>query len=170
LALYLDLLDYQWSKLVVNYSWTTQIDLMQSLREIVRNPRASLRPTRDGFRRLGTALSVPAAVFGGLTVCFAVFYFARAMARRRPEIALLNRFSRAMRRHGYRRHQSEGLSEFLVRVSDARLRYLALPFVRGFEEFYYKDRPMDAATLRRLRAQVDKISRKRDSNQGSGAR
>jgi hypothetical protein len=75
-------------------------------------------------------------------------------------MTLLNRFSRAMGRHGYRRHKSEGLTEFLARVRDPRLRLLALPFVQGFEEFYFKDRPMDAETLRRLRSQVDKISQK----------
>jgi transglutaminase-like putative cysteine protease len=158
IALYLDLLDYQWSKLVVNYNWEAQMDLVQNLREVVHNPRASLTPTRDGFRRFSSALSVPAIVLGTLTAGAALFYLLRALRNRRPEMELLHKFLRVMKRHGYRRHKSEGLSEFLARVSDARLRLLALPFVRGFEEFYYKDRPMDAATLRILRNRLDRIS------------
>ncbi|MDR1979765.1 MAG: DUF3488 and transglutaminase-like domain-containing protein [Synergistaceae bacterium] len=162
-ALYLDLLDYQWSKLVVNYNWETQAELVQNLREIIRNPRASLTPTRDGFRRLGSALSAPAIALAASSACVALLYLVRGLRRRRPEMALLKDFSRAMRRYGYRRHESEGLSEFLARVDDAGLRLRALPFVAAFEEHYYKDLPLDAATSRYLRNQIEKISRSRGS-------
>jgi hypothetical protein len=158
-AMYMDLLDYQWSKLVVNYNWETQMELVQNLREIIHNPHASLTPTRDGFRRLGSALSAPAGVLAVLTMCAMVFYLVRALKNRRPEMMLLRDFSRAMRRCGYRRQESEGLSEFLARVDDARLRTLALPFVRSFEEHYYKDLPLDAAASRYLRGQIGKISK-----------
>ncbi|MDR2179135.1 MAG: DUF3488 and transglutaminase-like domain-containing protein [Synergistaceae bacterium] len=157
-AMYLDLLDYQWSKLVVNYNWETQMELVQNMREILRNPRASLTPTRDGFRRLGSALSVPAGVLAALTGCAALFYLLRAVRNRRPEMLLLRDFSRAMGRYGYRRHESEGLSEFLTRVDDAELRILALPFVRSFQEHYYKDLPLDDGASRYLRGQIEKIS------------
>jgi hypothetical protein len=161
LEMYLDLLDYQWSKLVVNYNWETQMELVQNLREIIRNPHASLTPTRDGLRSLGSALSAPAGVFAALTACAAIYYLLRALKNRRPEMALLRDFSRAMRRHGYRRHESEGLTEFLARIDDAKLRLLALPFVRSFEEHYYRDLPLDAAASRYLRGQIDKISKRR---------
>jgi hypothetical protein len=160
-ALYMDLLDYQWSKMVVNYSWEMQADLIQTLREVIRNPRASLTPTRDGLRRFGGALFAPAIILGGSTAFAAVFYFLRGLWGRRPEIALLNSFLRAMRRRGYVRHESEGLSEFLSRVDDTALRILALPFVQAFQEFYYRDRDPDAMTLRFLRERVKKISRPR---------
>jgi hypothetical protein len=159
-AMYLDLLDYQWSKLV-NYNWEAQMDLAQNLRNVLRNPRASLPPTRDGFRRLGSALSLPATILAVLTVFAAFFTLVRALKNRRPEIALLNDFSRAMRRNGYRRHESEGLSEFLERVDDAHLRALALPFVRNFEGCYYRDRPMDSELLQNMRQRIRKISRSR---------
>jgi hypothetical protein len=156
--LYLDYLDYQWSKLVVNYTLETQMDIVQNLREIISNPRASLTPTRDGFRRIGDALSAPAAVLGLLVVCAAIFYSVRSIRNRRPEIALLNEFIRAMRRKGYRKHESEGLSEFLARVDDPGLRLLAEPFVRGFEELYFRDIPMDAAARKQLRQHVAAVA------------
>ncbi len=155
--LYLDMLDYQWSRLVVNYTWETQAELIQSFREAVSNPRASLTPTRDGMMRLGSALSVPSFVLSGVVACFAVFYLTRYLRRRRPEIVLLRAFERAMRRRGYVRHESEGLGEFLDRVDDPQLRSLAQPFVRRFEEFWYRDRPMDADTRKALRAAIDRI-------------
>jgi transglutaminase-like putative cysteine protease len=161
--LYLDLLDYQWSKLVVNYNWELQAETAQSLWETLRNPRASLSPSWDGFRRFGSALSLPAAFLGALALAAAFFFLFLHLARRagnyRPEMALLKKFLSVLRRRGYRRRESEGLEEFIERVDDPRLRALALPFVRGFEEFYYKDRPMDAAALSRLRAYIDYIQK-----------
>jgi hypothetical protein len=134
------------------------MNLARNLREVLRNPRASLPPTRDGFRRLGSALSLPAAVLGVASVCAALFAFVRAMKNRRPEIVLLKDFLRVMGRNGYLRHESEGLSEFLDRVDDARLRALALPFVRNFEGCYYRDRPMNTDLLQSLRKRIKKIS------------
>jgi transglutaminase-like putative cysteine protease len=159
-SMYLDLLDYQWSKLI-NYNWDTQIDLARNLRDVLHNPRASLPPTQDGFRRLGAALSFPATVLAVLAACVALFILVHTLKKRRPEIVLLNDFLRAMRRNGYRRHESEGLSEFLERVDDANLRILALPFVRNFEGCYYRDRPMDSELHQKLRQRIKKIYRSR---------
>jgi len=161
LELYMDFLDYQWSKLVVNYSLEMQLGIVQNLREVIRNPRATLTPTRDGFRRIGNALSVPAAILAALAACAALFYAMRSIRNRRPEMVLLNEFLRAMRRNGYQKHESEGLSEFLGRVDDASLRAAAAPFVRAFEELYFKDAVIDAVSRRRLRGHIDAIARRR---------
>jgi len=157
LELYLDLLDYQWSKLVVNYSLETQIDIVQNLREVIRNPRASLTPTRDGFRRIGDALSVPAAILATLGACAALFYAIKSIRNRRLEIVLLKEFLRAMRRNGYSKHESEGLSEFLERVDDVSLLAAATPFVREFEKLYFKDAVIDSAAHKRLKGHIEAI-------------
>jgi transglutaminase-like putative cysteine protease len=163
--LYLDLLDYQWSRLVVNYNWELQAEAAASLWETLRNPRASLTPSWDGFRRLGSALSLPAAFLGALAFAaglyFAVSYLARRAKNRRPETALLKKFLSVLRRRGYRRREGEGLEEFVERVDDARLRALALLFVRDFEDFYYRDLAPDAAALSRLRSRIDSIAREK---------
>ena len=163
LELYLDYLDYQWSKLVVNYSLETQLDVARNLREIIRNPRASLTPTRDGLRRIGDALSVPTFVLVALVICLALFYAVRSIKNRRPEIVLLREFLRVMRRSGYRKHESEGLSEFLERVDDAPLRSAASPFVREFEELYFKDAAIDAPARKRLKGHIDAVARRQPS-------
>jgi len=160
-SLYLDYLDYQWSKLVVNYSLETQLDIVQNLREIINNPQAPLITTLDGLRRFGDALSGPALIIVALVVCAALFYAARSIRNHRPEMALLHKFLRAMRRNGYHKHKSEGLTEFLGRVDDAPLRASALPFVRGFEELYFKDAVIDAESCKRLQKHIDAIARKR---------
>ena len=160
MAGYLDVLDYQWSRLVVNYNWEVQAELLMNLKEILRNPHASLTPTKDGLRRLGDALSGPVAAFTALVGCIALFSLARALKNRRPEMILLRRFLRAMKRHGYTKHDSEGLEEFLAGIGDPELRALALPFVRRFDEFYYKDRPLDAQTRKYLQSQIKEIANK----------
>lgn len=157
--LYLDMLDYQWSKLVVNYNWEIQTEMLQNLRTILRNPRASLSPTRDGMLRLGSALSVPIYVLLGAAACFAVPAFVRRLRGRKPEMILLHRFLHAMKRHGYEKDAGEGLEEFLARIDDKELRTLALPFVRRFEEFYFRDRTPDRETRRFLQKEIDKVSR-----------
>ena len=156
--LYLDMLDYQWSRLVVNYNWETQSELLQSLREVIRNPRASLTPTRDGMMRLGSALSGPVFILAGVVACVALFYFVRYWKNRSPERVLLGAFSRAMKRRGYVRHESEGLEEFLARVDDEELRRIAQPFVWRFEEFWYRDMAMDADARRYLTKEIEKIA------------
>ncbi|MDR1581229.1 MAG: DUF3488 and transglutaminase-like domain-containing protein [Synergistaceae bacterium] len=163
---YLDLLDYQWSRLVVNYNWELQAEMAANLWETLRNPRASLTPSWDGFRRLGSALSLPAAFLGAsalaAALCFAVSRLARRVKNHRPETALLKKFLSILRRRGYRRREGEGLEEFVERVDNARLRTLALPFVHEFEDFYYRDLAPDAATLSRLRSRIDRIAREKD--------
>jgi transglutaminase-like putative cysteine protease len=159
LEFYLDMMDYQWSKLVVNYNWEVQSDLMQGLREVLRNPRASLTPTGDGMRRLGSALSVPATLLAALVACGSLFYLLRQLRDRRPEIVLLRRFQRGMKRHGYARHESEGLEEFLARVDDEELRNLALPFVRRFEDIYYGGATPDSAAQKTMRLRIEDITR-----------
>jgi len=161
LELYLDFLEFQWSRLIVNYSFETQLGIVQYLREAISNPRASLTPDLDGLRRVGNALSAPAAALVVLMICTALFYTVRSIRNRRPEIVLLNEFLRVMKRNGYRKHASEGLSEFLERVDDASLRVAASPFVREFERVYFKDAPMAAHTRARPKGYVGNIEKKR---------
>jgi transglutaminase-like putative cysteine protease len=159
LEFYLDMLDYQWSKLVVNYNWEVQADLLQDLREILRNPRASLTPTGDGLRRMGSALSGIVTTGAVIALCAGLFCLLRGFRNRQPEIMLLRRFLSVMKRCGYVRHESEGLEEFLARVGDEKLRILALPFVRRFEEFYYRDGAASAALRGALQDRLRKITR-----------
>jgi hypothetical protein len=160
---YLDLLDYQWSRLVVNYNWENQAEMAANLWDTIRNPHASLTPSWDGFRRFGSALSLPAALLGALAfaaaLCFIFLHLARRVRNYRPEMALLKKFLYTLHCRGYRRRGGEGLEEFTERVDDARLRALALPFVHDFEEFYYRDLPPDAAALSRLHSHIDRITR-----------
>jgi len=161
LELYLDFLEFQWSRLIVNYSFETQLGIAQYFREVISNPRASLTPDLDGLRRIGDALSAPAAISAAFMICAALFFTVRSIKNRRPEITLLNNFLRVMKRNGYRKHASEGLSEFLERVDDASLRVAASPFVREFEKIYYKDAAMDAHASKRLKGYINNIVRRR---------
>ncbi|GHV46848.1 membrane protein [Synergistales bacterium] len=154
---YLDMIDYQWSRFIVGYNWEAQSEMLRGLRDAIQNPRAAgLTPTVEGLRRFSSALSGSAAALTGVALCVVGFYLLRTV--RRPEIALLRRFLTAMKRHGYTRHESEGLEEFLSRV-DEPLRVLALPFVRRFEDFYYGGAAINAAARHISREEIKKIAR-----------
>ncbi|GHS90782.1 membrane protein [Synergistales bacterium] len=161
LGFYLDMLDYQWSRLIVNYDFEDQADLLQSMRDVMQNPRAAgLTPTMEGLRRFSSALSGASAALAVVALCVVGFYLLRAY--RQPELALLRRFLRVMERHGVKRRESEGLEEFLSHV-DEPLRVLALPFVRRFEDFYYGGVTITASARRLLRhdlrQEIKKIGR-----------
>ncbi|GHT01769.1 membrane protein [Synergistales bacterium] len=158
LEFYLDMMDYQWSKLIVNYNWEVQSEVLSGIREMIRNPRASLTPTGAGMRRLSSALSVPAMATAGVALCLCGVHLLRKFRLRRPELELLRRFLREMKRRGYDRGEHEGLEEFLSRVDDTPLRALALPFVRRFEDFYYGGVTIDASDLKLLQITVAKIT------------
>jgi len=160
LSMYLDFLEFQWARLVLNYSYDAQSGIMQSLMEAMSSPRSSLIPGLDAFRRIGGVFMGLAVVLAVLVICAALFYVVKYIKKRSPEIALLNEFLRAMKRNGYSKHESEGLSEFLARVDDTSLNAAAAPFVREFEKLYFTDAPLDAPTRRQLKGYINDIAGK----------
>ena len=160
LSIYLDFLEFQWARLVLNYSYDAQSGILQHIREIISNPRGSLVPDLSVLRRVGGVFMNLAVVLALLVICSALFYAVRLLRTRSPEIVLLNEFLRAMKRNGYSKHKSEGLSEFLARVDDSALRAAAGPFVQEFEKIYFKDTPLDALTRRLLKGYINDIARR----------
>jgi hypothetical protein len=183
LEMILDLLDYQWATLFVSYSGETQNEMANSfsngLAELFRHPLTFLASVLDGLSGFGSVLFYAASALGALAVGVTLFrfgrklgffHFAHRFANREPERGLLDRFSLVMRRHGYWRETSEGLEEFLARVDNTRLRDLARPFARRFQEFYYRDRPMDANAVKNLSFLLDRINlEKIQSEKGQSA-
>ena len=89
-----------------------------------------------------------------------LFYAVRSIRNRRPEIVLLREFLRVMKRNGYRKRESEGLSEFLERVDDAPLRAAAAPFAHEFEELYFRDAAFDATARKRLKEFINAVRKR----------
>lgn len=149
-----DFLDYQWSRMFVSYSARTQSEWASVLKELLSNPRASLRVSPEGllwWGRLGLGFVVLLAVVSFLVLV-------RKRRRRDPCRALLERFERMMKRRGFPRRRSEGLEEF-VSCLDEPLQGTAWLFVLEFEEVWYGGRPLDPERYGRLKRRLDKMDR-----------
>ena len=149
-----DFLDYQWSRMFVSYNARTQSEWASVLRELLSNPRASLRISSEGllwWGRLGLGFAVLAAA-----VSFLVLVWKRCC--RDPCRVLLERFESVMKRRGFPRRRSEGLEEF-VSCLDEPLRGTAWLFVLEFEEVWYGGRPLDPERYGRLKRRLDRMDR-----------
>ena len=163
LALYLDLVDYQWARLVMNYDLETQEALLQAFKKIARNPKENLLSPKALLQQLkemrtsknlNIILLLLLSAGGGILLQW----------RKKPaEELLLKRFLRAMKHHGYTKHASEGLEEFSARIQNEELRSMSNAFAIIFDNAYFKDRPIDKQTFETLTKTIQKIRRFRKS-------
>lgn len=162
-ALYWDLMDYHWNRLVANYDQDTQREFLQTLKKIVRSPRDSAFSPRALLKKLQEMRTRENAGIAALVLfCLGGAFLLRQRGRRSDEQILLRRFVRAMRRHGYTKELGEGLEEFCARVDNARLRDKAAQFATAFDEVYFRDKPIDKETHAALTRIIGEIRRFRE--------
>ena len=145
---YLDLLDYHWTKFVLNYNLEIQGEVVQSIKSIISNPRAI---DFDSFFEHLPLIS------GVIALVFITVYFLRRVMLRDMSKALLNNFIRIMSRKGYYIHKSEGLREFSNRLPEHESTK-AMPFINRFEEHYYKDIEFDEMTVKTLKNNLKELN------------
>ncbi|MBP8645340.1 MAG: DUF3488 domain-containing transglutaminase family protein [Syntrophobacteraceae bacterium] len=148
LKLRLDTVNYYWNKLVIDYDFSRQLMILQSIRASVRNAdfKFDLRKIRPG-KGWGLAL-LAVMIVGGAAV--AAFRY----RRKSPEEKIIAGFVSGMGRHGYHRRVGEGLEEFVGRIHEPPLKDLADAFVREFQETFYKDGPFTKEKVRSLEEYV----------------
>lgn len=137
---YFDLLDYQWTKFVLNYNLEIQGEVIQSVKDIISNPNSS---DFDGFIEY---IPIVSGVVVFLILCI---YVVRGITTEDKSRVLINIFTRIMKRKGYSKHKSEGLREFSSRLP-VHEKIKAMPFIERFEEYYYKEKEFDEKTVRIL--------------------
>jgi transglutaminase-like putative cysteine protease len=138
---YLDLLDYQWTKFVLNYNLEIQVEVMQSIKEIISKP--SISDFDEFFEHLPL-------VFGVAVLIIALVYFAGKVTTKDKSKALVHNFIRIMKRKGFNKHKSEGLQEFSDRLP-INERIKVMPFVERFEDYYYNEKEFDEKTVKFLK-------------------
>ncbi|MCL1941582.1 MAG: DUF3488 and transglutaminase-like domain-containing protein [Synergistaceae bacterium] len=146
---YLDLLDYQWIKFVLNYNLELQGEVFSSVRNIINNP-GSLDFSGFAIERLPLAAGVIVAIILGL-------YFIRRTMKRNAGETLARKFISIMKRKGFDKHKSEGLREFSSRLPE-REKIKAMAFVERFEVFYYKEKEFDKAAVGILKERLKRIA------------
>jgi hypothetical protein len=146
---YLDLLDYQWTKFVLNYNLEIQGEVMQSIKNIISNPGAS------GFDGFSGRVPMVSAVIALLIIGI---YFLRRMTIKDKGEILLHNFIRIMKRKGFNKHKSEGLQEFSDRLPELE-KTKAMPFIKRFEEHYYMEKDFDEMTVKILKENLKTIKK-----------
>jgi transglutaminase-like putative cysteine protease len=166
-SFYVDMLNYNVSRIFLEYDSESQSELYNFLRAILSNPSDALSRNADVFitaARGGTVLLSIAALI------FALWRVAKIIRVRRTdrEEVLLSDFLRAMKRRGYEKKICDGLEEFAASVeknrekeNSAELASLARSFALRFDEFYFRDLPIDASSESELRAILKRIKSRR---------
>jgi protein-glutamine gamma-glutamyltransferase len=146
--LYIDLINYYWNVMVIDYDFDKQISLFAGLRNLLKSPfRASF-----SFRDFMPALAYILAVI--IIVVISVYALLR---KKSVEKRLVGRFVAKMKKYGYERLPYEGLEEFARREGPLELREKALRFAAEFEAIYYRDRKMTREERRSLSRMIDEI-------------
>ncbi|MCL2146598.1 MAG: DUF3488 and transglutaminase-like domain-containing protein [Synergistaceae bacterium] len=141
---YLDLLDYHWTKFVLNYNLELQVEIMQAIKDIVRNPNIS--SFDEFFKTLPIVFGVVVLIIIGAFIIWKVISEDKSKA-------LVHSFVRIMKRKGFTKHKSEGLHEFSDRLPRHE-QIKIMPFIECFEEYYYKEKEFDEVTVKLLKEKL----------------
>lgn len=161
LAMFLDLLNYRVSQVVVEYSGQMQLEIFESLQAFLLNPGASFEPAARGVKRVLRSALYPVLAVAFITGAALLVFLLYRASRVTQEKILLRKFLAAMKKQGHEKHPSEGLEEFVGPLPATKLRELARHFVEVFENDYFRDRPMKEETLFELRKVVKRIRQER---------
>lgn len=144
-----DTFNYYWDRFVISYDLREQVSLLRRIRSGIKRPSLELAALRQGLADLVWYVPVLLLLFiAGVLVVF---------LRRKPEEMLLKNFIRRMARKGYRKRPSEGVEEFVQRVSEPDLRARAIKFVSGFQDIFYRDRVFSPEQIKHLRSCIRKL-------------
>ena len=125
----MDVVNYYWNMLVLNYNFKTQLNMVNSLAR-----------TKREFQSIFTKnmwLSLAAVIASG---CIILVYRVITVNKKMPASnKLVEKFVKKMRKYGYTRNSNEGLDEFLWKIPDDSLRERARQFVSSFQRIYYRD-------------------------------
>ena len=137
---FFDLMDYQWTKFVLNYDMGVQRDILQSMRNIITE-----------IANLDVSSVYFLIIFGVIVVAIILgIYFVYKIVTANKSRVLLHNFILIMKRKGFSKHKSEGLREFSARLPSHE-KIKAMPFIERFEEYYYKEKEFDKLTVKFLK-------------------
>jgi hypothetical protein len=169
LRMYIDYVNYQLSRIFLEYGGDSQMAAIEAIRGIIASPGGAMASALDDLRNIGRnfyAASIAVILFAG-----ALFarYLRRGAARGKisREEAIRGKFLDAMRQRGFEKKNSEGLEEFVDSVRKfsrgAEIYEPAARFVSSFGGIYFRDRRMTDDENRGLNALIDRIKKNRRS-------
>lgn len=153
MKLYLDWLNFYYTKIILDFDFSKQKRLFESFKSVLLK-RSQER--EFSFKGLKDWLKIALSVLG-LVILLAVLFKNRRDFFWSGEKRLLYQFFKELKRRGYPRGESEGLFELAEKIKDDTLREEVLRFANLYSEYSYKDRPFDKEALKRLRGCLKKL-------------
>jgi hypothetical protein len=165
--MYLDYMNYQISRVFMEYERENQTRILEVIREFLSSPGESVMAAFDKFASLSGKIYAAAAVLSAAAFALPLRRYLRRrgeMKKRSRDEALKIRFVAAMKRRGFEKKPGEGLEEFTRHVReksgpDSKIAVAAGRFVESFEGFYFRDIPLPPAALAELDGIVKSIAR-----------
>ena len=140
--LMMDTINYYWNAFVINYDLSKQIALFNRMKEI-KMPSLEL-----GLKKMILIISITLIimVLAFIVIARPVISFLKTP----PEVIILKRFLKRMKKHGYVRRDFQGLEEFALMIKEQWLREKAFHFVREIEPYLFSSQYIDRKTRDRL--------------------
>lgn len=139
--LMMDTINYYWNAFVINYDLSKQIALFNRMREIKM-------PHLRNCLKKGILIFIAVAI-----TVLTIIVIARpviSFLKNPPEVIILKRFLKRMKKHGYVRRDFQGLEEFALMIKEQWLREKAFHFVREIEPYLFSSQYIDRKTRDRL--------------------
>ncbi len=142
----LNFLDYIWNNFVINYDLTTQLKLVNT----IKSPKFHFE------KKYLFPLSIC------LIIIISIYTLRIYKINRSP----LKRFLKIMNKGGYERKNNEGLEEFIINISDSKIRDLAAKFIDFYSEIYFKDKKFRKIDIRQLNSILEELNANIKSRRG----
>jgi protein-glutamine gamma-glutamyltransferase len=152
LNLFIDTINYYWFALVINYNFEKQLNILNSFRTVFKKPSIALAFNKGKIVKYGIILFLIMVTV--LTTCYIA---AKSIWRETEEKKLLSTFLNKMEKHGYKKKESQGLEEFVLTISDDKMRIYSLEFVMEFEKHFYRDQAFNKNNVREMNIMIDRI-------------
>jgi protein-glutamine gamma-glutamyltransferase len=149
LRVILDTFNYYWFKVIIDYDFSKQLEVLNAVRERITRPDLKLHIDTASIRKQ--------LVLPGLLIAVCVLLYALIKVHKNREERVIAKFLRKMAAHGYEKQENEGLEEFVNRVDREETKDRARLFVDDFEQIYYRDRRFTRETIRRLTSRIRRI-------------
>jgi protein-glutamine gamma-glutamyltransferase len=149
LRLILDTFNYYWYKVIIDYDFSKQLEVLNAVRERVTRPDLKLHLDTVSMRN---QLLLP-----GLLIGLVLLLYTLIKIHKNREERVVAKFLHRMAAYGYEKQEYDGLEEFVNRVEREDIRDRARLFVEDFEQVFYRDRKFTKETVRRLMTQIKRI-------------
>ena len=144
-----DTFNYYWYKVIIDYDFTKQLEILNAIRERVTRPDIKLHIDTDSLKKHLLVIALLIAIL------LSIYTIIKSHKKRADRI--ISKFLARMAVYGYAKEKYEGLEEFINRIDREEIRDRARIFVEDFEQVYYRDRAFTSETIRRLRTQISRI-------------